>query len=62
MRLIVLFAVALHASSSLAAPPVYRIDHVSDGDTGLSGEAHLDAAARRQPHSRPADDPRVSGV
>jgi endonuclease YncB( thermonuclease family) len=24
---------ALHASGSLAAPPVYRIDHVSDGDT-----------------------------
>jgi micrococcal nuclease len=31
--LVALLAVALHASSSLAALPVYRIDHVSDGDT-----------------------------
>jgi endonuclease YncB( thermonuclease family) len=28
-----LLALALSASSAVAAPPVYRIDHVSDGDT-----------------------------
>jgi endonuclease YncB( thermonuclease family) len=32
-RLAFLLASALSASSSLAATPVYRIDHVSDGDT-----------------------------
>jgi endonuclease YncB( thermonuclease family) len=28
-----LVALTLSASSAVAAPPVYRIDHVSDGDT-----------------------------
>jgi endonuclease YncB( thermonuclease family) len=31
--LVALLALALHASSALAVTPVYRIDHVTDGDT-----------------------------
>jgi Tol biopolymer transport system component len=37
---------ALHASGSLAAPPVYRIDHVSDGDTVVLRTASAYASSR----------------